>query len=348
MSGCLEVIDGGLDNAIQDAGRYGYRHMGVAVSGFLDPLFAACANALVGNGNAAAAIEIRGCGLGLAVRHGPLRVALTGPLSASVLRHGGSRQELDAWQSATLETGDVLRCGAVNGGTAYLAVSGGIDVAPQLGSRATHRRTGIGGIAGRLLATGDALPCPRLAGNACREYRAEPWRHLDGPIRVIPGPQADHFTNGEFERLLASPYRVTRDSDRMGMRLDGPALVHRSPTHVDIVSDAVAPGALQVPGNGQPILLLADCQTVGGYPKIATVIRADLPRLGQCRTGDELRFAKIDLPQALAIQRRESERLARWQNAIASCLPASYLDEAALYTCNLIDGMVRAEPPTHD
>lgn len=348
MNGCLDVIDGGLGNAIQDAGRYGYRHMGVAVSGFLDPLFAACANALVGNADDAAAIEIRGLGPSLKVRQGPIRVALTGALSASILRHGGSRQELDAWHSATLETGDIIKCGAASGGTAYLAISGGIDVPLQLGSRATYQRAGIGGIDGRLLTDGDALPCHRLARNEYREYRGEPWVHAAGPIRLIPGPQTDHFADGELERLLAAPYRVTRDSDRMGMRLDGPALAHRSPAHADIVSDAVTPGTLQVPGNGQPILLLADCQTVGGYPKIATVIRADLPRLAQSRTGDELRFATVDLPGALAIQRGESERLARWKSTIGTYLPAGYLDEAALYTSNLIDGMVRAEPPIHD
>ncbi|WP_150427835.1 biotin-dependent carboxyltransferase family protein [Dechloromonas sp. CZR5] len=348
MSGWLDVVDGGLGNAIQDAGRHGYRHMGVAVSGFLDPLFAACANALVGNAGDAAAIELRGLGPSLKVRQGPLRVALTGALSASILRHGGSRQVLEAWHSATLESGDILKCGPVDGGTAYLAVSGGIEVAPQLGSRATYQRAAIGGIDGRLLASGDALPCRRLARNEYREYRAEPWQHAEGPIRLIPGPQVDHFADGELERLLAAVYRVTRDSDRMGMRLDGPALTHRSPAHADIVSDAVTPGTLQVPGNGLPILLLADCQTVGGYPKIATVIRADLPRLAQCRTGDELRFAAVDLPGALALQRRETERLARWKNGIGSYLPAGYLDETALYTCNLIDGMVRAEPPIRD
>ncbi|MCH2219532.1 MAG: biotin-dependent carboxyltransferase family protein [Dechloromonas sp.] len=348
MNGWLDVIDGGLGNAIQDAGRYGYRHMGVAVSGFLDPVFAACANALVGNAGDAAAIEIRGLGPCFKVRQGPVRVALTGALSASILRHGGSRQDLDAWHSATLEAGDILKCGAVDGGTAYLAVSGGIDVVPQLGSRATYQRAGIGGIDGRLLASGDALPCRRLSHNEYREYRAAPWQHAEGPIRVMSGPQADHFADGELERLLATPYRVTRDSDRMGMRLEGPALAHRSPAHADIVSDAVTPGTLQVPGNGQPILLLADCQTVGGYPKIATVIRADLPRLAQCRAGDPLRFAAVDLPEALAIQHHETERLARWQNGIGTYLPAGYLDEAALYTCNLIDGMVRAEPPIRD
>ena len=348
MNGWLDVIDGGLGNAIQDAGRYGYRHMGVAVSGFLDPIFAACANALVGNPDAAAAIEIRGLGPGLKVRQGPVRVALTGSISASIQRHGGSTQELPAWHSATLETGDILKCGAVSGGTAYLAISGGIDLIPQLGSRATYQRAGIGGIDGRLLAAGDALPCHRLARNEYREYRAEPWEHHSGPIRLIPGPQVDHFADGELARFLAASYCVTRDSDRMGMRLDGPALAHRSPAHADIVSDAVTPGTLQVPGNGLPILLLADCQTVGGYPKIATVIRADLPRLAQCRAGDNLCFTTVDLPQALEIQHQQALRLTRWQHGIQAYLPAGYLDESALYTCNLIDGVVRAEPPIRD
>ncbi|RKT60821.1 allophanate hydrolase [Azonexus fungiphilus] len=348
MNASLEVIDGGLGNTLQDRGRHGYRHLGVATSGFLDPQFAACANALAGNPDDAAAIEIRGIGPTLKAIGGPLRIALCGEIEAQLLRHGGSRQTLAPWHSATLAAGDIVKCGAVGAGTAYLAVSGGFTPTPQLGSRSTYQRANIGGIAGRPLAAGDSLPCTRLAAHEYREFRNDPWRHADGPVHVIAGPQADHFAYDALQRFAAAVYTVSRDSDRMGMRLAGPVLQHRSPAHADIVSDAVTPGCIQVPGNGLPIILLADCQTVGGYPKIATVIGADLGRLAQCRPGDELRFASVDLATAGALRRAEEDRLARWRQGIGSYLPAGYLDETALYQSNLISGAVRAEPPIRD
>lgn len=348
MSGWLDVIDGGIGNSIQDAGRFGYRHMGIATSGFLDPIFAACANALAGSGDGAACIEIRVIGPMLKVRQGPVRIALTGNISATLQRHGGSNQTLEAWHSATLETGDILKCSAVSSGTAYLAVSGGIDLVPQLGSRSTYLRAGIGGLDGRLLVSGDALPCQKLARNEYREYRAEPWQHSDGPLRVIAGPQSGHFTVDAQRAFETQPWTVTTELDRMGMRLAGTSLTHSSPAHADIVSDAVTPGTLQVPGNGQPIILLADCQTVGGYPKIATIISADLPRLGQTKPGDQLRFTAVDLAQACQIRATEDARRAQWKRGITTYLPAGYLDETALYTSNLISGAVRADPPLRD
>lgn len=348
MSAWLEVLEAGFGNSIQDAGRYGYRHLGVAVSGFFDPLFAACANTLAGNPDGAAAIEIRSLGPSLKIRQGPVRVALSGEISATIRRHGGSQQSLAPWHSATLETGDLLKCSAITHGTAYLAVSGGICTPPQLNSRSTYQRAGIGGIKGRLLAPGDLLPCTSLANNELREYHAPPWEHATGPIRVIPGPQLSHFAQGEFARFLTQPYAITRESDRMGMRLEGPPLAHLDASHRDIISDAVTPGSLQVPGNGQPILLLADCQTVGGYPKIATVISADLPRLAQCKADDLLQFTEVGLEQARTILQQEAKRLQHWRQSIGVYLPPGYLDETALFTCNLIDGVVRADPPIRE
>lgn len=343
MSALVEVLDGGLGNSIQDAGRPGYRHMGIASSGFLDPLFARCANALVGNPGGAACLEIRGIGPRLRVGQGPLRLALTGNITASIVRQGGSPQELAAWSTATLDSGDCLTVGPVNGGTAYLALSGGIAVASELGSRSTYLRAAIGGLHGRLPAAGDCLPCARLGQREYREYQAEPWTHDSGPLHVMLGPQATHFSEAALAELLGQPYTVTPESDRMGMRLSGPRLAHRSAAAADIVSDAVTPGAIQVPGNGQPIILLADCQTVGGYPKIATVISADLPRLGQCRPGEELRFAAVDLEKSAEILAAREARWQAWVNGIRPYLPAGYLDEAALYQGNLISGMVRAD-----
>jgi biotin-dependent carboxylase-like uncharacterized protein len=344
MAGLIEVIDGGLGNAIQDAGRFGHRHQGLAVSGYLDRPLADCANALAGNPPAVACIEMRGLGPTLTVRCGPLRVALAGNVVATVLRANGSSQTLPAWQSATLEEHDSLKVGAVASGTAYLAVSGGCAVPRQLGSRSTYQRAGIGGIAGHALQQGDEIPCVRLGKRDYRETRGEPLSIGDGPIRVMLGPQADHFTDEAIETFLNSPYSATAEQDRMGLRLAGPALAHTSPAAADIVSDGVTPGAIQVPANGLPIILLADCQTVGGYPKIATVISADLPRLAHCLPGSALQFHAVDLATARHALAELRQRWADWARALQTFLPPGSLDETALVSGNLISGMVRAAP----
>jgi allophanate hydrolase len=344
MAGLIEVITGGLGNAIQDTGRCGHRHQGLAVSGYLDRPLADCANALVGNPPAAACLELRGLGPQLAVRHGPLRVALAGNVAATILRANGSSQPLPAWQSATLTEQDSLKIGAVAGGTAYLALSGGCAVPRQLGSRSTYQRAGIGGIDGHALQTGDRIPCAQLGQRDYRETRGEPFVHADGPIRVLLGPQAGHFTDDAIATFLNTPYTATAEQDRMGLRLAGPALAHSSPASADIVSDGVTPGAIQVPANGLPIILLADCQTVGGYPKIATVISADLPRLAHCPPGSRLEFQAVDLATAHHALAELRQRWTDWAHGLQHFLPPGSLDEAALYGGNLISGMVRAEP----
>ena len=327
MSGLLEVINAGLGNSIQDGGRFGYRHMGVAVSGCLDALLARCANALSGNARDAACIEMRLVGPALRVRQGPLRVSVVGNLTPSVRRANGFQEALPAWQSVTLAVGDVLETGPVRGGTAYLAVGGGLATPPQLGSRSTYPRAQIGGIDGRLLMNGDLLPCGLSAGDMREERQAASWLHGEGPVRVMFGPQQGHFRPESLEDFLHVEYRVTPQIDRMGMRLEGPALAHRTPESADIVSDGVAPGSIQVPGNGQPIILLADCQTVGGYPKIATVISADLPRLAQLKPGQTIRFCAVDATEAKAAL---VEREALWQAWLGgmAALPAPVADDS--------------------
>jgi len=343
MGGLIEIVDGGLGNAIQDAGRFGHRHQGLAVSGHLDRPLADCANALVGNPPDAACIELRGLGPALTVRSGPLRVALAGEVRATILRASGSSQPLPAWQSATLDDGDCLPIGAIAGGTAYLAISGGCAVPRQLGSRSTYQRAGIGGIAGHTLQPGDCIPCAQLSQRDCREKRGEPFVHADGPIRVLLGPQAGHFTDAAIATLVSTPFVATAEQDRMGLRLAGPALAHVDASAADIVSDGVVPGAIQVPADGQPIVLLADGQTVGGYPKIATVIRADLPRLAQARPGERLTFAAVDGAGARAALARLRARWQAWCVALRPARPSGGIDEQALYRDNLISGMLRAE-----
>ena len=309
-NGLLEVIHAGLGNGLQDNGRFGYRHMGITVSGCLDPLLARCANALVGNDASAACVEIRVLGPILRVINGPVRVAIAGYMAPKVRRADGRQEAVPAWHSVMLDPGDELETGAVKDGIAYLAVCGGVSTPPHLGSRSTYQRALIGGIDGHLLTKGHLLPSGILADPAQGERRSTPRGMVEAPIRVMLGPQEGHFLPESISDFLNLDYTVTPQMDRMGMRLEGKALIHRTPACADIVSDGVTPGAIQVPGNGQPIILLADCQTVGGYPKIATVISADLSRLAQMKPGRTLRFKAVNADEAKAAL---LEREACWQ-----------------------------------
>lgn len=347
MTCLIEVIEAGIGNCIQDAGRFGYRSIGVPVSGAADPILLACANRLLGNAPAEAGLEISLVGPRLRAVSGTLRIALAGALSGRVIRSNGSFFDLPAWQTATLFAGDTIALGAAAGGVAYLAISGGFRVPPQLGSRATYTRAQLGGIAGRALAAGDRLPCGSVSGDPWLEFRSEaPFAHPAGPLRVILGPQDDHFEAAALDVFLGQAFTVSRDTDRMGMRLNGPVLRHRAGSDgksgADIVSDGVVPGAIQVPGNGLPIVLLADAQTVGGYPKIATVIRADLPRLAHLAPGAPVRFVAVTVAEARAAGRAQTAALAAWYAGIVSFRPPGVIDEAALYAENLISGMIDA------
>jgi biotin-dependent carboxylase-like uncharacterized protein len=343
MTAVVEVLEPGVAVTIQDRGRFGYRSIGVPVSGALDPVLMAIANALVGNPADAAVLEIGLAGPTLRAATDPVRVALAGEVGATWIDAGGESRPVRPWHTATLERGDLIRVGRLARGVACLGLSGGVQVVPQLRSRSTYTRARLGGVDGRALARGDRLPCGAQLGEHGPERRgAAPWVHPAGPIRVIVGPQDDHFTAAALAAFFATAWRVTRDLDRMGMRLEGPALAHND-RGADIVSDAVAPGAIQVPASGQPILLLADCQTVGGYPKIATVIQADLPRLAHLRPGEELRFAAVDHARARAALDDQTRRLAGWIATIEPFVAPGSLDMAALHRFNLVSGGWRGD-----
>jgi allophanate hydrolase len=317
VPGLIEVIDGGIGNTIQDAGRFGFRHMGLSVSGCLDTFLARCANTLVENPVDFACIEIRAAGPRFFIREGPVRLALAGTLSAILHYAGGEDAKIPAWKSFMAFPGNEIEFGYLPGGCAYLALEGGIDSPIQLGSRSTYQRAGIGGVDGAPLADGNLLPCA-LATSRAFEYTAPAaWGYDDAPFRVILGPQDTLFKKESLDRFLSGDYRVTPQIDRMGIRLEGPEIEHVLPSAADIVSDCVTPGAIQVPGNGQPIVLLADCQTVGGYPKIATVVSADLPRLGQCRSGEIVRFEAVSLKQACLAFSEIQARWAAWARCLA-------------------------------
>ena len=341
----LTILDGGIGNTIQDLGRFGFRHMGVGVSGCLDTYLARSASALVGNDSDAACIEIRAAGPCLQVTNTRLQLAVAGNVPILLRRATGATEEIPCWKSVTLMCGDSLEIGFIASGVAYLALAGGVASPVQLGSRSTYQRALIGGVHGGPLRTGDVLPLLALAKgtSAYAHYFAAPWCYEDAPIRVILGPQDGHFKPESIAALLNSPYQVTKEMDRMGMRLEGTPLVHVTPKAADIVSDGVTLGALQVPGNGQPIILLADCQTVGGYPKVATVISADIPRLAQLRAGQSISFNAVTLKEARAALLEREKTWQTWQRRVCFGLPevlattqvcdsdgAWYLDGASL------------------
>ena len=231
-------------------------------------------------------MEIQIFGPTLEVAAESVRVALAGT-RAELEILGQDPVRFPAHQSVTLTRGQRFRVGALpDSSTAYLAVEGGFAVPRVYGSRSTYSRAGIGGLNGRVIQDGDSIPLEVPTVRSRGEIRLANDGYLDatGPFRVILGPQRDFFSDEAMALFLSRDYAVTRDADRMGMRLDGPVLEHVR--GYNIVSDGIVTGAVQVPGNGLPIILLADHQTTGGYPKLGAVISADIPRLGRLRPGD--------------------------------------------------------------
>lgn len=305
----LEIVSPGVLASLQDLGRHGHRRIGVPRSGALEPSWLRIANVLAGAAEDACAIEFFLLGPALRAAGGELRLGLAGDLDAAVER-GGTREPVGSWRSVTLAPGDVLHVGPSRPGRVGYVAARGLVVPAFLGSASTFVRggaRGFGGLRGRPLRRGDVLEVASAASGRERALAAPPPR-ADGPIRAVPGPQDDHFTEAALAALFGAEYLVTNASDRMGMRLDGPVLSHRTPAAAEIVSDAIVPGAIQVPGNGLPIVLLADCQTIGGYPKIATVASADLPRVASLPPGARVRFGRASVEEAEAAARaREAE-----------------------------------------
>lgn len=311
MSG-LFVVEPGPQTTVQDLGRPGYLRYGIPPSGPMDRGAFCLANRLVGNPESAAGLECTVQGPRLEIRQESV-VAVTG--AEMPFRING--QPAPLWQAVLVRPGDLLQLGMVKAGCrAYLAAAGGIDVPPALGSRATYLRGRLGGVEGRALQKGDLLPVgrPTEALDAVEGRRVRPDLVPSYPqeveCRVILGPQDDRFTPEGIEAFLAGPYQVTPQVDRMGYRLKGPQITHRH-GH-DIVSDGVPLGGVQVPG-GQPIVLLVDRQSTGGYTKIATVISQDIARIGQAKPGHLVRFRRVSLAEAHALLRAEA---GRWQDAI--------------------------------
>ena len=291
MSAAFEVIDGGLMTTLQDLGRIGHQAQGMPTAGALDAGNLRLANVLVGNEQGEAGLEMRILGPTLKVAAKSVRVALTGTEGFVEISGSEGRRIVEAGCSGTLHEGETLRVGAMRDtAVAYLAVEGGFDVPRLYGSRSTYVNGGFGGFEGRGLKAKDHVPLARDAASEGEEvvclspltYRSE------GPIRIVPGPQDYYFSVAGLEAFFGEEFTLSAEANRMGIRLEGPVIEHSK--GADINSDGIVTGSIQVPGSGQPIILLADHQTTGGYPKIGTVASADISRLGRIGPGARLRF----------------------------------------------------------
>jgi biotin-dependent carboxylase-like uncharacterized protein len=341
VTAALKVVRPGLFDTVQDLGRIGFMELGMPTAGAQDRIALILANALVGNPPGTAGLEIGVMGPDLEVEADSVRIALVGPLSPSLIEGPDAPpRPLESDRTYLLKRGQVLRVGMVEGSsTAYLALAGGLALAPFMGSLSTYARAGIGGFNGRKLAAGDTLPL-RLEQAPPGDERklGAPFDYGSGPIRFIWGPQDDYFSARGRKTFVESEYRVSKEADRMGIRFEGPTIEHSK--GADIISDGIGPGAIQVPGAGLPIVLLGDRQTVGGYSKIATVASVDLPRLGRLLPGQTVRFTAITVEEAERLRRDQEARLARAIADLPVARPAGGIDLARLYEENLIDGIV--------
>lgn len=346
MSAALRVLEPGLLTTVQDLGRIGYQHLGVATSGALDPVSLRAANILVGNEPTEGALEIAYVGPTFVVEADSVNLACAGaqtsvevlPAEAAV---NGVRYS--SMRSFRAQRGQVVRVGPASGSSLiYMAVAGGFDIKPVLGSVSTYIRAGIGGWQGRALVAGDILPLRRSIADEGDELRLE-GLDLTQPsrFRVILGPQNTSFSERSIKAFLAAEYTVTPATDRMALQLNGPPLEHLA-GH-DIVSDGIALGSIQVPGHGQPVVLMADRQTTGGYPKIATVISADLPALGRLRIGDGISFQETSVEEAKQLRRILLQEIDAIPKRIVHAHRASHDLAACLLTNNLISGIVNAQ-----
>jgi biotin-dependent carboxylase-like uncharacterized protein len=301
----IKILDAGPQTTVQDLGRTGQMRYGIPPSGPVDRFAFVLANRLVGNPDAAAALECTLLGPRFEVTAAGA-IAVTGadmPVSVN-------GQAAAAWTTIAVKPGDVVKLGPARTGVrSYIGFAGGLDVPLVLGSRSTYLRGRVGGLQGRALKKDDTLATlssgpvapRRVAKQAIPDYTGEPT------VRAILGPQAERFTAGGIRALFDGRYEVLPQSDRMGSRLRGPRIEHAR-GH-DIVSDGIALGSIQVPGDGQPIVLLVDRQSTGGYTKLATICSSDIWRVGQARPGQSLRFQQIGVEEAHRLLRESDTAL---------------------------------------
>ena len=303
----ITIINPGLLTTIQDEGRFGYGQFGVTPSGPMDTESFQIANLLVGNAPGESALEATVLGPAFRVTEDTV-MAITGADMSATL----NGNPIPMNRAISVPAGSEVKLQAAKDGSrTYIAFHGGFDIAPVMGSRATSLQCHIGGLEGRKLEKGDVLPLRPASGVPENLSRRSVSHHLrrkkETVIRVIPGPQADAFTEAGLAAFWGTPYTVSKEFDRMGCRLEGQPIQHK--TDGNIISDGIVNGAIQVPTTGQPIIMLAERQATGGYTKIATVISADLPVVGQCLPGDILRFQAVSIDEDHRLLKEQTARM---------------------------------------
>jgi antagonist of KipI len=310
----LLVLTPGSFTTVQDKGRFGFQHVGIPVSGVLDLFACRVANLLVGNPQGSAVLESTIVGPQLAVLR-ETDIALTGAEMDARLNH----KPIEGWTTIRVQPGDVLTFQQVKKGCrGYLAVAGGIRVPEVMGSMSTYVGGKIGGYDGRPLRKGDIVACGDGSLLDAPRHLPEKWTpgypdHV--VLRSVAGPQDDHFDEGRAT-LFQSEFMVTPKADRMGYRLQGTPIQHKASAPRSIISEPTMPGGIQVPADGQPIVLLVE-QTVGGYSKIATVISTDLPKIAQTVPGDTVTFEDVTLEEAHRIYDDNEKQIDAIAKAIA-------------------------------
>ena len=317
MSPRIIIKKPGVLTTLQDLGRYGFQQFGMPVAGAMDKYALQVANLLVGNSRSEAGLEITMPGVQFKFE-GSCRAAITGADLGAKL----NGEPLQTWQSFNIKNEGKLEFTQLNSGSrAYLVVQGGYNVPPVMGSKSTYMKGKVGGFQGRKLEQGDileinnndkanSLPSFIVPEEFTRKYTAETV------VRVVPGPQDDFFEEEEINKFFASNYTVTQQSDRMGYRLDGPALKHKK--DYNIITEGLTLGSIQIVGDGRPIVMMAEHHSAGGYSKIAHVITIDMPYLGQLKQGDRVSFKKIVVEEAQQLLKNQEEQLQDLEKYIKS------------------------------
>lgn len=339
----LRILRAGLSTTIQDAGRRGFQRFGVPVSGALDICSMQAANLLVGNAPDTATLEIFYTGPKLVIEATSARIAFVGGGNAKIRVYAEASdhvgRSVNALQSLVLARGHVIDVSSIIGSSVlYMAIEGGFDIAPVLGSRSTFVRGGLGGLKGRALQDGDFIPLLLEEVERRAEQRLLHGMSVaPGRFRIQPGPQAHYFAPDALKRICDGDYVIGPSSNRMGMRLEGAEIPHLG--GFDITSEAVAQGSIQIPGTKKPVVLLADRQTTGGYPKIATVISADMAALGRLPIGARIGFELVTGEQAGAARRIFLAGLASMNAALRPVAPQADELSANLFNSNLVSGV---------
>lgn len=307
----LTIRKGGMQTTVQDLGRMGFQKYGVVAAGAMDPYALRMANLLVGNEENAAALEIALMGPEIHFEEDAIISICGGDLSPQL-----DGKAAGLWRCIGVYKGQTLTFGTPRRGSrAYLAVAGGINVPEVMDSRSTYLRAALGGFNGRALESGDQLAIgaanrPNIVGDDNSWFMPSPFYSSKPEIRVTAGRQFDLFSEESRQRFFSESFSVSSQSDRMGYRLDGPHL--ELANKQEMISEAVVFGSIQVPPDGKPIILMADRQTAGGYPKIAEAITVDLPLISQLKPGDRMRFTEVSI--------EEAQRLLRLQERMINCL----------------------------